>query len=136
MTKVYCGRGNLKTVYAACADPFGLSGLKVHLVGEDAIGEDPQAGAVGDEVGDGLHDVPGVHPPGEPGQRPALHRQQGHAPPQGPGGLGLGLEGQFSLHLNGQEYMVVSRDLDLVFNGIRVQSIEPTWTRNETLKHK
>jgi hypothetical protein len=32
--------------------------------------------------------------------------------------------------------MVVSRDLDLVFNGIRVQSIEPTWTRNETLKHK
>lgn len=44
------------------------------LFGKDIIGEDSDAGGVGDEVSDRLHDVPWIDPPREPRQSATLHR--------------------------------------------------------------
>lgn len=70
-----------------------------NLLGEDVVGEGSHAGGVGDEVGHRLHDVPRVHPPGEPGQSATLHWQQGQAAPHHPGALGIGRLGQLGPHL-------------------------------------
>lgn len=73
------------------------------LFGQDIIGKYSHAGPVGDEVSDRLHDIPWVDPPREPGQGSALHRQEGHAGPDGFGSMELSCLGQLCLHLKGQE---------------------------------
>lgn len=73
------------------------------LFGEDIIGKGSDAGGVGDEVSDGFHDVPRIDPPGEPGQSSALHRQQGQACPDNPGGVDLRSLRQLRLHLSSSE---------------------------------
>ena len=59
--------------------------------------------AISDEVGDGLHDIPGVLPPGEPGQDAELGGHVRHATPQHPGGTPLCLLTQLLLHLRGSQ---------------------------------
>lgn len=57
--------------------------LRTHeiLFGEDVVGEEDHAGGVRDEVGDGLHDVPGKHIPREVTQESALQGQVGKPHP-------------------------------------------------------
>lgn len=48
-----------------------------HLASDDKVCKKDHGICKRDEVCHRFHDIPGVHPPSEPGQRPALNRQQG-----------------------------------------------------------
>ena len=79
------------------------SDRQTNLFGKEVVGKHGHAGAIGDEVCDGLHDVPGVLPPGQTGQDAKLQAHQPQPQPrQVVGALGrLGL--QLLLHLNTQK---------------------------------
>lgn len=53
-----------------------------HLSREHEVGVHGERGAVGDEVGDRLHDVPRVLPPREPRQHPELRAHQRQPEPR------------------------------------------------------
>lgn len=71
-----------------------------YLAREHKVGVHGHGRAVRDEVGDGLHDVPGVLPPGQPGQDAKLGGHVRHAAPQHPGGATLRLLTQLLPHLH------------------------------------
>ena len=60
------------------------------MFGEDVVGIAGNGGAVGDKVGHGLHDVPGIFPPGESGQEPELQRHVPQPAVHEEGGAPLG----------------------------------------------
>lgn len=74
--------------------------LVSYLACEHKVGVHGHCGAVGDEVGDGLHDIPGVLPPGQSSQNAKLGGHVRHAAPQHPGGTPLCLLTQLLLHLH------------------------------------
>lgn len=53
-----------------------------NLFGQHEVSVASHGGAVCDEVGDRLHDVPGVLPPRQPRQHPKLHAHQAQAHPR------------------------------------------------------
>lgn len=55
--------------------------------------------AICDEIGDRLHDIPGILPPGQSGQDAELGGHVGHAAPQHPSSALLRLPTQLLLHL-------------------------------------
>ncbi|MEQ2197180.1 hypothetical protein XENOCAPTIV_024804 [Xenoophorus captivus] len=65
-------------------------------------GEGDTGVAISDEVGDRLHDIPGVFPPSQPGQDPKLRRHVRHAAPEDPGGTTLRLLTELLSHLHKQ----------------------------------
>lgn len=77
-----------------------LPATVAYLAREHKVGVHGHGRAVGDEVRDGLHDVPGVLPPGEPGQDAKLGGHVRHAAPQHPGGASLRLLTQLLPHLH------------------------------------
>lgn len=46
--------------------------LIIYLFGENEISEHCHGGAIGHEIGDRFHDIPGVVPPSQAGQKPKL----------------------------------------------------------------
>lgn len=70
-----------------------------YLAREHKVGVHGHGCAVSDEVGDRLHDIPGVLPPGEPRQDAELGGHVCHASPQHPGGTSLCLLTQLLFHL-------------------------------------
>merc|ERR1719278_811645 len=64
--------------------PLPVRGVRVEILlpCEEEVRVPSDGSAVGDEVSDGLHDVPAVVPPGEPGQDAELC---GHEAQAGPG---------------------------------------------------
>ena len=53
-----------------------------HLSGQDEVGEDEDRSSVAHEVGDRLHDVPAVVPPGQPRKEPELEGHPAKPRPQ------------------------------------------------------
>lgn len=70
-----------------------------YLACQHKVGVHGHGRAISDEVRDGLHDIPGVLPPGEPGQDAELGGHVRHAAPQHPGGAPLRLLTQLLPHL-------------------------------------
>ena len=66
-----------------CDEALSIFGLLVEelLSCHYKVGIACDGGAIGDEVGDRLHDVPGVLPPGEPCQDSELDRHQAKSNP-------------------------------------------------------
>lgn len=93
MTKV-C---NSITMYLLVYDSLSYLACK-HKVGIHGHGC-----AISDKVGDRLHDIPGVFPPGKPGQDAKLSGHVRHAAPQHPGGTSLCLPTQLLPHLHRQD---------------------------------
>lgn len=60
-----------------------------HLACKHEVGVHGHGCAISNKVGNGLHDIPGVLPPGQPGQDAKLGGHVSHAAPQHPGGAPL-----------------------------------------------
>ena len=58
------------------------AGCLADLSGKDKVGEDEDGCSVAHKVGDRLHDVPAVLPPGEAGKEPKLKRHPSQTCPQ------------------------------------------------------
>lgn len=77
-----------------------------YLACEQIVGVYAHGCAVSDKVGDGLHDIPGVLPPGEPGQDAKLGGHVRHAAPHRQGGASLRLLTQLLPHLHRRKWTV------------------------------
>lgn len=113
------------TILSFIHDPETESsdGWHVYLLGENVVGVDPHAGGEGDEVGDRLHDVPGVNPPCEPGQSSTLHREQSQASPESTRRPVLSSHDKMSLHLKHTQISFIT--------GVQTNNV--LQTRHETL---
>lgn len=80
----------------------GIDHVISYLAGEHKVGIHGHGCAISDEVGNGLHDIPGVLPPGQPGQDAKLGRHVRHAAPQHQSRTAFCLLTQLLLHLHSE----------------------------------
>lgn len=71
-----------------------------YLACKNEVGVHGHCSAISNEISDRLHDIPGILPPGQPGQDAELGGHVCHAPPEHPCGAPLRLLTQLLPHLH------------------------------------